>query len=133
MGDCSDYTGPSTIPTNIEAVAGDGQVTISWRIEKPGSPSVVSGVRYPSGGGSGKTCNTKELKDDCLNGCAWTSEIKSVCTITGLTNGTPYTFTVLTATSTSGGDCAGTEYRSTTSASVTPTADLAATAVQNSD
>ena len=96
-GDCTARAYP---PTDVTAVAGDGSVTLSWH--GTGYPSGIGGayseVRYPRGGGSGETCaDWGKLKDDCTVGC--NSSRDSSCTITGLTNGTTYTFTVISLNS----------------------------------
>jgi len=70
-------TSPQAAPTSVSATAGNGQVTVSW--------TAVAGeiTEYTATASSGgHSCNT-------------TSETS--CTVTGLNNGIPYTFTVKAA------------------------------------
>ena len=85
-------------PTNVSAVAGDTSASVSW--SGPVSDGGSTITKYTVTSSSGHTC-------------PWTSG-ELTCTVTGLTNGTPYTFTVVATNS------AGTGPASDPSAAVTP-------------
>ncbi len=71
---------PSTVPgapTGVSGVPGDGAVTVSWTAPANGGAAILNYTVTSNPGGM--TCIT-----------ATTS-----CTVSGLTNGTPYTFTVV--------------------------------------
>ena len=89
-------------PTNASAVAGDAQATVSWDAPASDGGSAITGYTVTSSP-DGKTCTTTGATN---------------CVVGGLTNGTPYTFTV-TAT-----NAVGTGPASGASAAVTPQADL---------
>ena len=95
---------PPTVPAapvSVSAVPGDASATVSWSAAGDGGSPITSYLVTSSP--EGKTCPTTEA---------------TTCTVTGLTNGTPYTFTV-TATNT-----IGTSDPSTPSAEVTPAATV---------
>ena len=100
-------TVPPDAPTNATAVAGDGQTTVSWT-----APA--------SDGGSPITSYTVTSSPDGLVTSTPDGTVTTVV-VTGLTNGTAYTFTVV-ATS-----AAGTSAPSAPSNSVTPTGVTAPT------
>lgn len=91
---------PPGAPTNVTAVAGVGQATVSWT-----APLSI-------GSGAILSYKARAVQDTSKN-CTWTTGNLS-CVITGLTNGTSYTFTV-TASNGAGAGAA-----STASAAVTP-------------
>jgi len=65
-------------PTGVTGVAGDASVVVSWSAPSSNGGSAITGYTVTASGGGSHTCTTATL----------------ACTITGLTNGTPYTFTV---------------------------------------
>lgn len=109
-------TGPATNPKNIGAVAGNGQVALSWQLDSTSYP-VYSEVRYATAGGTGENCGEKDLPQNCTAGCP--SAQSYSCTISGLTNGRAYAFTVVTATIPTTLDC-GNGIARARSALVTP-------------
>jgi alpha-tubulin suppressor-like RCC1 family protein len=86
-------------PTGATATPGNAAATVSWTAPASNGGSTITGYTVTSSP-DGKTC-------------AWTTGPLS-CTVTGLTNGTPYTFTVTATNST------GTGAPSAVSNSVTP-------------
>jgi RHS repeat-associated protein len=86
-------------PTNVSATGGNAQATVTFTAPAPnGGPDITGYTATSNPGGLTGTCTA------------------SPCTVSGLTNGTAYTFTV-TAT-----NAAGTSVASAASNSVTPTA-----------
>jgi hypothetical protein len=93
---------PATVPgapTGVSAVAGNASATVSWSAPVSNGGSVITGYRVTPSVGTAVTVG------NVLSG-----------TVTGLTNGTPVTFTVIAINS------AGNSVASTASASVTPAA-----------
>ena len=77
-------------PTSITAVAGDGQAAVSWSASDNASAAGVASYTVtasdqtsPGANGDGNTCTGTDPTDSC--------------TVTGLTNGDSYTFTVVAA------------------------------------
>jgi hypothetical protein len=77
-------SGPPGMPPSVQAVVGDGAVTLSWTAPDDGGSPITGYTVTPRAGGVAGTAQ------DVPPG---TSPITT--TITGLTNGTPYTFTVV--------------------------------------
>ena len=86
-------------PTGVSGTAGNGEVTVSWVAPASDGGAAISGYTVTSSP-EGKTCT-------------WSTGPLS-CTVTGLTNGTAYTFTVSATNS------IGTGAASDASATVTP-------------
>ncbi len=86
-------------PRNVTGTPGDGQVAVSW--DQPIDATGVTGYLVTASPG-GATCSTSSVST-------------TTCTVTGLTNGTPYTFIVTTLI----GSTEGTD--SLASSPVTPT------------
>ena len=86
------------VPTGVVGVAGDGQVSVSWTAPTSQGGTTITGYTVRSSDSDVETCETSLVS----------------CVVTGLTNGTSYTFTV-TAT-----NSAGTSTASDPSDSVTP-------------
>jgi hypothetical protein len=93
------FANPPGPPTGITATAGNGQATVSWTAPSSNGGSPITGYTVTASPG-GATANAA---------AAATS-----ATVTGLTNGTAYTFTVTAANAT------GTSASSAPSAVVTP-------------
>jgi hypothetical protein len=91
----------------VSVTAGDGQVTVSWSAPASDGGSAITGYTVTASPG-GTTC-------------AWTSGPLS-CVVTGLTNGTGYTFTVTAM------NAAGTSAASTASGAVPAAAAVPRTA-----
>ncbi|MGA9275749.1 cell wall-binding repeat-containing protein, partial [Ilumatobacter sp.] len=87
-----------TAPSGVSGVGGDARVVVSWSAPVSNGHSPITGYTVTAAPG-GATCTTSGAR---------------TCTVTGLTNGTPYTFTV-TAT-----NAVGTGPASPASAPVTP-------------
>jgi hypothetical protein len=99
------YTSAPAAPTNVSGISGDGEVTVSWT---PGSNNGSNITGYtvsasPQVGGVTRTCTTASTS----------------CAVTGLTNGTAYTFTVKAT------NAIGDSLASSASSAVTPASSAA--------
>ncbi|MEO8625977.1 MAG: fibronectin type III domain-containing protein, partial [Candidatus Limnocylindrales bacterium] len=94
-------------PTAVSAVAGNAQAQVSWSAPATNGGSPISAYTVTSSPGA-RTCTSATLG----------------CTVTGLTNGTSYTFTVVATNALGDGPA------SASSASVTPTPDMTAPTVE---
>ena len=92
-------------PTNVTATAGNAEATVSWTPWKSFTGQTYTVTASPGG----QTCTA--------------THPATSCTVSGLTNGTAYTFSVTNTTS------GGTSAASTASASVTPAAPATTTTV----
>jgi hypothetical protein len=85
-------------PIDVTAmVNGEGEVGVIWSLsslEIPGLHSVQAHVQYAAAGGAGEQCSTYTPAEGCVRGCEPGNG--NFCTITGLTSGVSYTFTVIT-------------------------------------
>ncbi|GAC1506591.1 MAG: hypothetical protein NVS1B3_06330 [Candidatus Dormibacteraceae bacterium] len=93
------FYGTPNVPTGLQAVAGDGEATLTWTPPTAGAPINLYSVTASPGGAT-----------------TTVSAVVPAATITGLTNGTAYTFTVAAT------NFIGTGPASAPSAAVTPTA-----------
>jgi Domain of unknown function (DUF2341)/Fibronectin type III domain/FlgD Ig-like domain/Putative Ig domain len=96
---------PPSAPTGVTATGASGQATVTWTAGAAGSSAITSYV--------------VRAVQDSTKTCTWTTGPLS-CVVTGLTNGTSYTFTVRAVSA------AGTSPLSAASAAVTPAGVAAA-------
>ena len=107
--------GGPTPPTNVVAVAGNAQATVRWTAPA-GSANPVIGYRVTASPG-GLACTTSAVPPTVP---------ATTCVVTGLTNGQPYTFTVVAVTT------AGTSASSSPSTAVTPSGPTQSIRITNS-
>ena len=79
--------GAPSAPTGVAAVGGDRSATVSWAASSNnGTPVIGYTIQF----GSGSTADTSATAGTCASASSTTTS----CTITGLTNGTAYVFSV---------------------------------------
>ena len=89
-------------PVNVTATAGNGSATVTWEIpafDTTKLRSVSAMVLYAEQGGTGEQCASADINhtpEGCVRACQSTGSTQ--CLATGLTNGVPYAFTVITTT-----------------------------------
>ena len=79
--------GAPSAPTGVTAVGGDRSATVSWAASSANGTAVTG---YTVKFGSGSTADTSATAGTCASASSTTTS----CTITGLTNGTAYVFSV---------------------------------------
>ena len=104
---------PPGSPTGVSAVAGNGSASVSWTAPSDGGSPITNYTVIPYAGSTALTPTTVQG-----------SPPATATTINGLTNGTPYTFTVSATNS------VGTSPESSPSNSVTPTSQVAPAFIQ---
>ena len=107
--------GGPTPPSSVAATAGNSRATVSW-IAPINSSSAIVGYRVTAAPG-GQTCTTSAVPP---------STPATACVVTGLTNGQPYTFTVVAVTT------SGTSAPSAPSNAVTPSGPTASITITQS-
>ena len=84
FSDIQSYTGPPGAPTGVSATGGNAQAMVSWLAPSSVGSSAITGYTVSASGGGGQSCATTTAL---------------TCTVTGLLNGTSYTFTVTASNS----------------------------------
>ncbi len=79
---------PPGKPTGVSAVAGDGEATVDWSAPVSDGGAAITGYEVSA---------SFDPSTFEVHTCATAGALE--CTVTGLTNGTPYTFTVVAANS----------------------------------
>ena len=94
-------------PESFEAQAGDMEVTLTWSVPASDGGSAVTGYRYRVSADGGATWNPDWT--DVADGADADSDRanETTVTVTGLVNGTPYTFEVRAVNAIGGGEAAG--------------------------
>lgn len=93
-----------TAPRSVKAVAGNASATVSWLAPKSTGGAAIKSYTVTSSPGA-KTCTTSALK----------------CTVSGLTNGTAYSFTVKAKNSKGTSPASAASSKVTPKGAVTPT------------
>ncbi len=92
-------------PTGVSGVAGSGQVAVSWTAPADDGGSAITGYTVTASPG-GQTCTTTGATE---------------CVVSGLTNGTAYTFTVVATNAVGDSSPSAASVSSTPSDSAPPT------------
>ena len=107
---------PATTPTNVAATAGNAQAVVTWSASSSNGGSPITGYSVTaSPGGATATWSSGAL----------------TATITGLANGTAYTFTVTATTAVSTSAASSATPATIPTATLTPTVASTATATQS--
>ena len=87
---CVEQSAEVPAPAQVVATPGNSQVAVTWLSPFPSTNTTATfSVLYRQGTGM---CRTTVGQDSCHVGCSNISV--TACVVTGLTNGTAYTFTV---------------------------------------
>ena len=78
------FAAPSQ-PLSVQTTAGNGAVYVGWTAPDDTGGVPIAGYTVTAQPGSGLTCSTTVVQDD--------TDVRG-CVVSGLTNGTPYSFTV---------------------------------------
>ncbi len=101
LASCLDYLNYDIVmatPTDVTVVPGDTQATVTWGATNAGYMiSLKYTLKYQPTSESPDSCNATFTKGSCKLGCkiGQNSNGLNTCKVTGLTNGTSYTFVII--------------------------------------